>query len=405
MAVLLTATAITPLLATAASAGESGGPANPAATTASASTSTAASASATGQATAGSPVQWALKSLDATALWRRSLGAGARIAVVDTGMNLEDPDLAGVPINVRDVASGRRTHVPPGSHGTDIAELIAGNGKAGVTGFAPKASLIDIRVAAQPSKVTAADIAAGITAAVEAGAEVINVSLGVRDDSPALLAAVTGAERHGRLVVASAGGSGTPLYPAGISGVLSVGAEGQRGNLAKAPPGTALYAPGIGVVQNAAAGITALDGSDFAAAYVSAAAALLLSPGLPRSGRQLTPLDAGSDLTATAGASKLLDPVKALERALPPQPTPRPSPTPAANPPASGPSLLAGVLYVVLGLAAVGALALILVYRRTNRAARRPAWAGATGSRPARSGESREALPPVHEPFSWDHTW
>lgn len=70
MAVLLTAAAITPLLATAASAGESGGPANPAAATAS------ASASAAGQATAGSPAQWALKSLDATAVWRRSLARG-----------------------------------------------------------------------------------------------------------------------------------------------------------------------------------------------------------------------------------------------------------------------------------------------------------------------------------------
>jgi hypothetical protein len=338
-------------------------------------------------------------------LWKRSLGAGVKIGVVDAGVNLDDPDLAGVPIKARDLLSGREAHASPGPHGTEIAELIAGNSKAGATGLAPKASLIDIRVTSQPSTVTAADIAAGITAAVKAGAEVINVSLGVRDDTAALLTAVTTAEQDGRLVVASAGGAGIPLYPAAITGVLSVGAEDRQGNLAKAPPGTTLYAPGSGVVQNAATGISALDGSDFAAAYVSAAVALLLSPGLLPPGQQLTPLDAGNDLIAAAGVRKLLDPGKALGLVLAPQPPQSPSVSATPKPPQGGSSLQTDVLLALAGLGVLCAVALFLAYRRTNRTTSGPPGADAAVSPPVAVGESRGAPPPSQEPFSWDQSW
>ena len=194
-------------------------------------------------------LQWPLASFGAAILWRRTEGAGVKIAVIDTGIDTAQPDLAGAVTEAVNLAGGTGSDSSSDSHGTVIAGLIAGRDRLRVAGLAPRASLIDIRVATQARHVHPAEIANGIKAAVEAGAEIINVSLGTSVDDPGLRRAVKGAEDRGILVVASAGDSELQ-YPAGYPGVLSVGAVDRMsalmprsGSGGGAP--VSIYAPGV----------------------------------------------------------------------------------------------------------------------------------------------------------------
>jgi subtilisin family serine protease len=286
---------------------------------------------------------WALAALQAGSLWSLAPGQGhgITIAVVDTGIDGKHPDLAGV---VSYPGHVRQRDESVGSHGTEIAGLIAGQGpqaagKGGAQGLAPQAKLIDIPVTSDPRKVTAAQIATGIMRAVQAQAQVINVSLGLHvpvgsRDYQRIQGAVDYALGQGRLVVASVGTDGLgKFYPADINGVIAVAASGQHG----APTSPlnrdgqlAVYAPGDDLYStNKQGGYTGdLSGNDFAAAYVSAAAAVIWSQYGGTAG-QVAQAIVG-EVAPTSPPSSLghgiLDPVLVLQQ-----------PLPAASSPASGP--------------------------------------------------------------------
>ena len=232
--------------------------------------------------------EWPLQKLGAIQLWARGHeGAGVTVAAVDTGVDASHPDLAGAVTAPDLVIPGVPGDESPDSHGTEIAGLIAGRGSPGspaiLPGLAPRARILDIRVTNDEHHVSAAQIAAGINAAVAEGAQVINVSLGTPQDSPVLDSAVANAVKQNRLVVAgvSPGGKGA-LYPADSNGTLAVAGTGTDakpdGSLASHGP-YAVYAPGAGLYSTSkSGGYTArLKGNDYAAAYVSAAAALIWS--------------------------------------------------------------------------------------------------------------------------------
>ena len=365
--------------------------------------------------TADSGSQWPLALLDATALWQRTRGAGITIAVVDTGIDPGVPDLKGVRVESHDLLGGHPPVVSATSHGTEVAECIAGGGGlAGPGGLAPAASLIDIRVATSLSTVTAAGIAAGIKAAVQSGAQIINISVGVPQDTPTLQATVVAAEQQGRLLIASAGTRGLALYPAAIDGVLSVGAEDQHRNRASAPAQTVLFAPGTGLFASGdhETGLGVLNGSDFGAAYVSAAAALVLS-----TGSTLKPSAVGGNLTAAAGPSKLLNPGQAIELAAAPTPAPtqppthpassQPKPTLTARPTAQGTPALVYLVAAIVVVIVVFAAFLVFIARWTRRPATGVARPSASVPPHQQRANDRVPLPlaTIHEPFSWDHTW
>ena len=232
--------------------------------------------------------EWPLRKLDADQLWARGHeGAGITVAVVDTGVDASHPDLAGA-VTSHDLANpGVPGDESPDSHGTEIAGLIAGRGSPGspaiLPGLAPRVHLLDIRVTNDEHHVSAAAIAAGINAAVADGAQIINVSLGTPQDSPALDSAVANAVKSNRLVVAGISPSGkSALYPADSNGSLAVAGTGMdakpTGSLAGHGP-HAVYAPGAGLYSTKKSGSYTgrLQSNDYAVAYVSAAAALLWS--------------------------------------------------------------------------------------------------------------------------------
>jgi type VII secretion-associated serine protease mycosin len=264
---------------------------------------------ATGQQCTQERVQYVLDSppalarLAAERAWASSTGAGVLVAVVDSGVDVGNAHLAAAVqpgVDLVGLAGDPAGRTDTAGHGTAVAGQIAARRVegSGVVGLAPDATILPVRVYyADDDQAreagTAPDagrIAAGIDAAVAAGAQVVNVSMSTPNDSPALRDAVARAAAARSLVVASAGNRSTssdetdgPRYPAAYDGALAVtavDADDRPSGDAIHGPHVEVAAPGTNVLTAYhAAGDCMLSGdgtsTSFATAYVSAAAALV----------------------------------------------------------------------------------------------------------------------------------
>ncbi|MFD5913781.1 type VII secretion-associated serine protease mycosin [Streptomyces massasporeus] len=253
--------------------------------------------------------QWALDAMHTEQAWQTTKGRGITVAVLDTGVEADHPDLAGNVLPGKDLVG---FGAEPGDrawarHGTAMAGIIAGHGHGpgdadGVLGIAPEAKILPVRVILEdgdPSRAKARStrgnaLAEGIRWAADHGADVINLSLG--DDSasahpePSEDQAVQYALKKGVVVVASAGNGGEKgdhiSYPAAYPGVIAATAvdrAGTRASFSTRRWYATVSAPGVDVV------IADPDhkyyegwGTSAAAAFVSGAAALVKAahPGL-----------------------------------------------------------------------------------------------------------------------------
>ncbi len=221
---------------------------------------------------------------------RWSKGRGVRVAVVDTGVDVDHPDLeARIRVARNFVERGERTFSAD-LHGTAVAGVIAardGNG-VGIYGVAPEAELMAAKACwqAEPdherARCSSWTIARAIDWALDSRADVLNLSLAGPSD-PLLARLVEAALRRGVVVVAAAD-SGKPSFPASIPGVLAVlGSEEAREAPAAIGVEQLVAAPGDEVVTTApGARYRFVSGSSLSTAHVSGAVALLLerAPGL-----------------------------------------------------------------------------------------------------------------------------
>src|SRR4051794_27500909 len=166
--------------------------------------------------------QWGLSQIKAPGAWSRgALGAGATIAIVDTGVDLNHPDLRDKLLPGVDLVTDETC--TPGAqdlngHGTHVAGIAAAatNNGIGVAGTAPQAKVMPVRVLNAAGAGTTEDISAGIRWAADHGAQVVNLSLGADVSIPLLdlsgiSPAVDYAFAHGAVVVAAAGNSTLPF--------------------------------------------------------------------------------------------------------------------------------------------------------------------------------------------------
>jgi len=174
------------------------------------------------------------------------------------------------------------------NHGTAVASVILGCESAEVVGIAPDITLVPLVVAdkadGETKSVTPDVLAQAIRDSVDKyGACIINVSLGIKKDDPAVKEAVAYVQKQGALVICAAGNSGDSedlYYPAAYDGVLTVGSHDKDMKVSSFTQqnGTAdLLAPGEDIWLASRNGKTyGAKGTSYAAAHVSAAAARLL---------------------------------------------------------------------------------------------------------------------------------
>ncbi|ANP54016.1 type VII secretion-associated serine protease mycosin [Streptomyces griseochromogenes] len=246
--------------------------------------------------------QWGLSALHLDEAWRTTKGRGITVAVLDTGVEADHPDLAGNVLPAKDMIGfgaepGDRTWA---RHGTAMAGIIAGHGHGpgdtdGVMGVAPEAKILPVRViledgdsARTKARTTRGNaLADGIRWAADHGADVINLSLGDDSDSahpePSEDEAVQYALKKGVVVVASAGNGGDKgdhvSYPAAYPGVIAATAVdkyGTRASFSTRRWYSAVSAPGVDVViADPDHKYYAGWGTSAASAFVSGAAALI----------------------------------------------------------------------------------------------------------------------------------
>jgi subtilisin family serine protease len=164
-----------------------------------------------------------------------------------------------------------------------VASIIAArrNG-VGIVGVAPAATILPVEVLDPNGLGDTSTVARGIISAVDAGAKVINLSLGGPDRDPVLDEACAYAVRKGAVVVAAGGNShlagNRPQYPAAspfVVAVASVDARGRPSLFANSGRYVDLAAPGENVVAASPGGYTRGSGTSFAAPQVAGTMALM----------------------------------------------------------------------------------------------------------------------------------
>jgi subtilisin family serine protease len=248
----------------------------------------------------GDPGQYGVTKLRLPEAHQLTRGKDVAIAVIDSGIDVTHPELAGAIIGTYDALNSAEG---PHPHGTGVAGTIAAHAR--LIGSAPSASLIAIRAfgASQSNgaESTSFVVTKALNYAAQQNAQIINMSFaGPRD--PLVQQALAAGSARGIVLIAAAGNAGSnspPLYPAADNHVIAVTATDNADHLfAAANRGAqiAIAAPGVDILMPAPEGKYQVNsGTSFAAAYISGLAALLIdrNPGI-------TPDGIRNALTATA---------------------------------------------------------------------------------------------------------
>lgn len=221
------------------------------------------------------------------------------VAVLDTGVDGKHPDLVGrVLTNGYNFVDDNKDTSDNNGHGTMVAGIIAANvgNSIGIAGATKNCMVLPVKVLDAKGNGYVGSIAAGITYAVEQGANVINLSLGCSEFSSVLQDAVNDAYSKGVIVIAASGNSGGPIqYPAACTHAVAVGSVSSSNSIAAySNHGNSLALVAVGssifstLYSDGSAGYGLSSGTSYATPFVSSLAALLLSLNSAYSPAQLT---------------------------------------------------------------------------------------------------------------------
>lgn len=223
------------------------------------------------------------------------------IAVLDTGVDMNHPDLKGNLVTGFNLIDSGQPPLDDHGHGTGVVGVLAAKGKAdsGVQGILDKAKIMPIKVLDAQGLGKPEMLAKGIRLAVQHGAKIVLMSLEDPIYSLELEQAVQYAEQQGTLIVAAGGNDGGSIaYPGAFPTVLSVGAVDQQNRVfsySNRGPELDLAAPGVGIKTISLEGYHEVSGTSFAAPQVAGIAALVL-----RENPLLTPFQLRQLLKTTA---------------------------------------------------------------------------------------------------------
>jgi subtilisin family serine protease len=241
---------------------------------------------------------WQFQRIGADQTWDRVTNADpVVVAVIDTGVNVNHPDLAGNTVAGYDFVTGQTNVVDLAGHGTAVSGCIAavtnnGVGTAGISGLA-NIKIAPYRTGGEYSGDTQLDVAyicaAILKAAERPEVKVINMSFGGYGTFSSLAVAVSEAVSAGKVVVASSGNEGESWnarvgqysYPASYDHVISVGAinkDNTRSSFSQYNDRVDLCAPGQSVLTTSrSGGYEYASGTSFSSPIVAGACAVLLA--------------------------------------------------------------------------------------------------------------------------------
>lgn len=228
---------------------------------------------------------WEITSFNLPQNWEHSQGEGVKIAVLDTGCDLDHPDLVeNLLPGMNFVAPGQ----PPaddcchGSHVTGI--LVAANNDIGIVGVCPKAKVIPVKVLDSKGNGNLLNVSNGIRWAADNGADLIQMSLGAPQKVPQVRKAIQYAAEKGVVTFCAAGNAGNTkevFYPANYPETISIGAIDQslnRARFSNTGQNLDFLAPGVNIMSTVPDNWYALlSGTSMAAPFACGVAALVLS--------------------------------------------------------------------------------------------------------------------------------
>jgi subtilisin len=229
------------------------------------------------------PLPWGIARVHAPAAWKKSRGAGAKVCVIDTGIDRTHPDLAANVKGGWNAIAKSDDFTDDNGHGSHVSGTIAAVGDdTGVVGVAPKASLYGVKVLDAQGSGTFDDVIAGMQWAVDHKMQVVSMSLGASQGNQALADMVAAMTKAGVTLIAAAGNSGDSVgYPAAYPGAIAVAASDNNDQLAdfsSRGPEVAVIAPGVDVKSTyMKGGYETLSGTSMATPHVSGLAALYVA--------------------------------------------------------------------------------------------------------------------------------
>ena len=266
---------------------------------------------------------WGLTKIQAPQAWDTTTGSpDVLVAVVDTGVDYNHPDLKGQVVKGPDFGNNDNDPMDDQGHGTHVAGTIAalGDNGTGVVGVAYHTKILAIKVLGSDGSGDMAGIAKGILKAQEMGAKVINLSLGGEQDARTVRDAIDQVTAKGVLCVVAAGNENTTrnTYPAAYPNVLSVGASDTRDARASfSNYGTYvdIAAPGTGILSSTEKDYKKHDGTSMASPHAAGVAALLVAQKPDLTPQQLRGIleSSGDPTTGFKNDIKRLNAVKALD--------------------------------------------------------------------------------------------
>ena len=229
---------------------------------------------------------WGIARIFADLAWSSTKGAGIKLAILDTGINLDHPDLQNNIKGNINFIKPKNTGDDDNGHGTHVAGIAAAvDNEIGVIGTGPEISLYAVKVLDKKGNGWLSDLIEALNWCIENRIQVINMSFGSTTDNLSFHEAIIKAYNAGILMVSSAGNNGLSggiiEYPAKYPEVIAVSAMDQFNHIASFSsfgPETELIAPGVYIFSTYKNGSYAyMEGTSMASPFVSGTAALLLT--------------------------------------------------------------------------------------------------------------------------------